>query len=446
MTRTLSAMVNVFVARPQGGRRRSRGVPLLLAGVLAAGAACAVDSVDPPAPTGPAELGLSLSLVLSRDVMSQDGTSATELSITARDENGQPKAGVSLRVDIMVRDANGAWVEADFGILSNRWPTTASNGVAQVTYQSPPKPALGATSDQVVTLRVTPVGSNYASTMVRTVTVLLMRPGVILGPSRMVPRFIFSPASPREFEDIFFNTAATSDPDQAIVSWEWSLGNGDTRTGRSLIYAYEMAGTYAVILTVTDAVGRRVSTTPVALTVTATVAPTAVFAFSPKTPQVGTPVVFDAVGSTAVPGRRIVGYNWNFGDGTLADGVAPVHAYTSAGQYVVTLSVTDDAGKKGVQSQTVSVSDPARPTPAFTFSPTDPQPGDTVTFNAAASLPSSGRQIVSYTWDFGDGGTATGATASHVFASERTYTVTLTIVDDAGTKAVLAKTVTVEIP
>ena len=41
--------------------------------------------------------------------------------------------------------------------------------------------------------------------------------------------------------------------------------------------------------------------------------------------------------------------------------------------------------------------------------------------------------VVSYAWDFGDGGTATGATPSHDFVTSGTRDVTLTVTDDEGT-------------
>jgi PKD repeat protein len=35
--------------------------------------------------------------------------------------------------------------------------------------------------------------------------------------------------------------------------------------------------------------------------------------------------------------------------------------------------------------------------------------------------------VVSYAWDFGDGGTASGASPAHTFAEQGTFTVTLTV-------------------
>jgi PKD repeat protein len=57
--------------------------------------------------------------------------------------------------------------------------------------------------------------------------------------------------------------------------------------------------------------------------------------------------------------------------------------------------------------------------------------GTPVSFNGSSSSDADGT-IVSYTWTFGDGTTATGVTASHAYASNGTYTVNLVVVDDMG--------------
>jgi PKD repeat protein len=81
------------------------------------------------------------------------------------------------------------------------------------------------------------------------------------------------------------------------------------------------------------------------------------------------------------------------------------------------------------------------PTAAFTSSVTALTAG----VDGRASTDSDGT-IASYAWTFGDGGTATGATASHAYAAAGTYNVTLTVTDDKGKTNAISAPVTVTAP
>ncbi len=56
-------------------------------------------------------------------------------------------------------------------------------------------------------------------------------------------------------------------------------------------------------------------------------------------------VHFDA-GASVDPDGQIRQYAWDFGDGATGSGVRPVHTYTSAGDYTITLQVVDNAGNE----------------------------------------------------------------------------------------------------
>jgi endonuclease G len=73
--------------------------------------------------------------------------------------------------------------------------------------------------------------------------------------------------------------------------------------------------------------------------------------------------------------------------------------------------------------------------------------GGSASFSAAGALDPDGT-IVSYAWDFGDGGAASGVGATHVYAQDGAYTVRLTITDSDGLTAVatLAVNVTNVVP
>lgn len=157
-----------------------------------------------------------------------------------------------------------------------------------------------------------------------------------------------------------------------------------------------------------------------------------------------------ALSFSVVPpaGFTIVKYTWDFGDGTSVTTTAPntSHTYHSSGTFVVTVVAETSGGRTGTASQTIAIGNSTAPTVDFAISPTDPIPGQQVRFNASNSQPAPGRSIVSYSWDLGNGTTASGVTAAAIYAQAGTYTVTLTITDDIGRRGVLSKTVAVKAP
>jgi PKD repeat protein len=88
-----------------------------------------------------------------------------------------------------------------------------------------------------------------------------------------------------------------------------------------------------------------------------------------------------------------------------------------------------------------TVNPPAGLVPAFTVSPATPSEDTLVFFSASTST--SNTTIVEYSWDFGNGQTGSGVTATTTFEDPRPYFVTLTIRDEFGRSASTTNTVTV---
>jgi PKD repeat protein len=152
---------------------------------------------------------------------------------------------------------------------------------------------------------------------------------------------------------------------------------------------------------------------------------------------------FDASGSVDRDGT-IAGYAWNFGDGTTGTGLTANHTYAAAGTYTVTLTVTDDSGAITATSAPVSVvAQPPNVLPTATLNvATDAR---SISVDAIGSGDPDG-SIVSYVWDFGDGATASGPTATHTYAADGTYPVSLTVTDSRGGTGTATKSVSVKAP
>jgi len=173
--------------------------------------------------------------------------------------------------------------------------------------------------------------------------------------------------------------------------------------------------------------------------------PTAVVTANPTAGPSPLTVAFDASGST--DSGAIVTYAWSFGDGTTGTGVTTSHTYTLVGSFTAVVTVTDNFGATDTASIGITVSEPLNESPAASFTAT-PDSGAaplTVQFNAGASSDPDGT-IASYAWDFGDGDSATGATATHTYAMAGVYVALLTVTDDEGTSDTTDRTITVTAP
>jgi PKD repeat protein len=82
-------------------------------------------------------------------------------------------------------------------------------------------------------------------------------------------------------------------------------------------------------------------------------APVAAFIYSPNSLTTGATVQFNASTSGDFDGDQL-SYNWTFGDGTSGQGITPTHSYTEAGNFTVTLTVTDSRSDPGPLSNTAS--------------------------------------------------------------------------------------------
>jgi PKD repeat protein len=180
----------------------------------------------------------------------------------------------------------------------------------------------------------------------------------------------------------------------------------------------------------------------VTITVTSTInTPPVADANGPYSGTAGVAVVFDGSGSYDADGDALT-YVWDFGDGFTGTGVSPIHAYAAGGVYTVTLVVSD--GKEN-SSPSVTTATINTPPVADANGPYSGTVGLLVIFEGSGSSDADGDPL-SYSWDFGDGGTGSGVTPSHTYAAGGVYTVTLIVNDGKIDSATSTATANINTP
>ncbi|WP_026872606.1 PKD domain-containing protein [Inquilinus limosus] len=229
---------------------------------------------------------------------------------------------------------------------------------------------------------------------------------------------------------IDFDASRSFDPNGTIKRYDWDFGDGKFAIGERPNHIYERPGDYRAFLKIEgQRVGRcdphsidemsvRILQGPVVRIVARAAAPLG-------------EVTFDGSGSE-MPGGRITGWSWDFGDGKTAEGAVVRHVFTEPGRKKVALTVVSDATSPTCQRVTgTHVVDINAPPVAVITAPESISAGEELFLDARRSHDPDGA-IAAYDWDFGDGGKASGVLVNHRFATPGTYKLRLTVADEAG--------------
>ena len=238
------------------------------------------------------------------------------------------------------------------------------------------------------------------------------------------------PYSADEGGSVAIDGSGSTDIDGTIVSYAWDCETDGTVdvTGTSAsgdLCSYLDDGTYTITLTVTDDQGATGTATT-----TATIAdvPPSIISLTntPASPNEGDAIAF-AVSASAGPNDTLSSF-WDFGDGNTSSQTAPTHIYPGDGSFLVAVTVTDDDGSSATSTATVTVANVA---PVLTASgPTALDEGASGTFTQSAT--DAGGDSLTYWWDWGDGNTGQGQTASYIWSNQGTYQVAGYVTDGDG--------------
>jgi PGF-pre-PGF domain-containing protein len=127
-------------------------------------------------------------------------------------------------------------------------------------------------------------------------------------------------------------------------------------------------------------------------------------------------------------------WNWDFGDGTNSQDQNPGHTYSSAGDYTVTLTVSNENGENS-KSSTINVlentdtgnTEPVLPTADFATNATQGSAPLAIQFTDLS------QNTTGWNWDFGDSSSSTDQNPLHVYETPGDYTVILTASNENGT-------------
>jgi PKD repeat protein len=130
---------------------------------------------------------------------------------------------------------------------------------------------------------------------------------------------------------------------------------------------------------------------------------------------------------------------WTFGDGTTSTALNPTHYYVSPGGYPVCLTITTGSPSQPLCTSTYC--DSVIVTPGNPCSVSFGYQTSGLTANFTATTPAV--QPFSFSWDFGDGTTGTGATPVHTYPSTGNYVVVLTMSGPNGCIALAMDSITI---
>ena len=214
-----------------------------------------------------------------------------------------------------------------------------------------------------------------------------------------------------------------------VTSWIWDFGDGTTGSGETAVKTYTTNGTYTVKLTATNEIGCVYEKTQEIVvnalpTVSISADKTHLCEDSNKKVQ----FTDNTTGGTS--------WNWDFGDGENATGKSPLHTYSQAGTYAVTLTVTD-GNACAATSEVLNIAI-TNPTAQFSISSDDDDKfclGSTVTITES-STSDVGIQSSNFSFLYDNAKessrTESGNNLTIVYSERGIYPILLTVKDNDG--------------
>lgn len=249
--------------------------------------------------------------------------------------------------------------------------------------------------------------------------------------SNTVPKMSYTFDYVADCYSVVFDATASSDAEKDALSFKWSFGDGSFDQGNRVVHKYPGQQIYDAYVVVTDNSKSDFNSQIAFFKVKVNKPPVAIYQKSIVLSP-GEEFTFDGAASYDED-DGLKSYLWDFGDASKREGKSVKYAYQRTGKFTARLSVTDNSTSPCNTSTTdFSVWVNIKPVAAAGEDQSS-APGQKVSFDGSRSRDDDG-EITLYKWSFGDGSSAEGAKVNHVYKAPGTYTVTLTVTDNAGAK------------
>lgn len=187
----------------------------------------------------------------------------------------------------------------------------------------------------------------------------------------------------------------------SINSWNWDFGDGNSSTVQNPTHLFTTAGTFNVNLTTSS------GTCDNTIIKQITISPKPIANFTTSIGCSNTLTPFSDL-STVSTGS-IVSWSWNFGNGDTSALQNPIYAFTTGGNYLVSLTVISDQNCSSNYSSNLVVNS----SPIAGFNEINTCVGQQVNFSNLTIA--NGSTITSYLWNFGDGNSDTAFSPNHSY-------------------------------
>jgi len=215
-----------------------------------------------------------------------------------------------------------------------------------------------------------------------------------------------------------------SDQDKLFFTWD-GTGIVGSNKERGVIVNHNLAGDYAITLTVDDQTGSTNSTYSTVFEYHVNAEPVPVFAM-PLQAAPKDEILLNA-DNTIDPDSKNLSFHWSVSNGSKFESKEAKLTFDTPGDYDVTLTVDDGEGvENSIQSLKKPIHINAPPVPLITA--VDHSTSAQQIISAEKSYDND-QKLLLYSWDLGDGTTGNGKSIEHTFQKSGRYTITLTVDD-----------------